>query len=50
MGGIGLTMGQIAYNRRISRRCTKKRLFNEFSEAIKRGAAKANAIAVKQAV
>ena len=50
MGGIGLTMEQIAYNLRISPATlyAKKRLFNEFSEAIKRGAAKANEVVVNK--
>ena len=50
MGGIGLTMEQIAYNLGISPATlyAKKRLFMEFSEAIKRGAAKANEVVVNK--
>ena len=50
MGGLGLTMEQIAYNLGISPNTlyAKKRVFTQFSEAIKRGAAKANAVVVNK--
>jgi hypothetical protein len=50
MGGLGLTMEQIALESRM-RPATlyrKKKLFCEFNEAIKRGAAKANAVVVNK--
>jgi hypothetical protein len=50
MGGLGLTMEQIAYNLGISPTTlyAKKRVFKQFSEAIKRGTARANAVVVNR--